>query len=90
MFNDAHSGANMVNTILRLPAVKAGCGLSRSTIYNRVKDGLWPRPVSLGPRSVGWPSSEVAAVTSALIAGKTNAEIRALVSSLEASRKLAA
>jgi prophage regulatory protein len=49
----------MATTILRLPAVKARTGLSRSTIYLRVADGSFPPPVSLGARAVGWVESEV-------------------------------
>jgi len=49
----------MANVILRLPAVKARTGLSRSTIYLRVSDGSFPRPVSLGARAVGWLESDV-------------------------------
>ena len=86
MFNDPR-GFNMAVTILRLPAVKSACGYSRSTIYLRITQGLWPRPVSLGPRSVGWPEDEVAAVNAARIAGKTDEEIRGLVSRLETDRK---
>jgi prophage regulatory protein len=77
----------MTQTILRLPAVKAESGASRSTLYLRIQQGLWPKPVRLGPRSVGWPASEVAAINSARIAGKTDEEIRALVTKLEAARK---
>ena len=80
----------MVKTILRLPAVKAETGASRSTIYLRIQQGLWPRPVRLGPRSVGWPASEVAAINAARIAGRADQEIRALVIDLEAARKSAA
>jgi len=49
----------MSNAILRLPAVKARTGLSRSTIYLRVSEGSFPRPVSLGARAIGWIESEV-------------------------------
>lgn len=49
----------MSNVILRLPTVKARIGLSRSTIYLRVAEGSFPRPVSLGGRAVGWVESEV-------------------------------
>ena len=80
----------MVTTILRLPAVKAESGYSRSTIYLRISQGLWPKPVSLGPRCVGWPAHEVAAMNAARIAGKADAEIRALVVRLETDRKTAA
>ncbi len=45
--------------IIRLQAVKARCGLSRSTLYNRIAAGKFPSQVSLGPRSVGWLESEI-------------------------------
>jgi len=34
-------------------------GLSRSTIYQYIKDGVFPKPVPLGPRAVGWLESDV-------------------------------
>ncbi len=49
----------MKTTILRLPDVKARTGLSRSTIYLRISDGRFPKPVSLGGRAVGWIDSEI-------------------------------
>lgn len=79
----------MLPTILRLPAVKSESGLSRSTIYLRIVQGLWTKPISLGARAVGWPSSEVAAINAARIAGKSDEEIRALVKKLESVRKAA-
>jgi prophage regulatory protein len=57
----------MTHSILRLPAVKNRTGLSRSTIYLRVSDGTFPRPVSLGARAVGWLESEVDSWLSAQI-----------------------
>ena len=51
----------MTHMILRLPAVKARTGLSRSTIYLRIAEGSFPRPVSLGARAVGWIDAEVEA-----------------------------
>jgi prophage regulatory protein len=77
----------MKRTILRIPAVKSESGLSRSTIYLRISQKLWTKPVSLGARAVGWPSDEVDAINAARIAGKTDDEIRALVAKLEAARK---
>lgn len=79
----------MVQTLLRLPTVKAETGASRSTIYLRIQQGLWTKPVKLGPRSVAWPASEVAALNAARIAGMADAEIRGLVAKLEAARKSA-
>jgi len=49
----------MPHNILRLPTVKARTGLSRSSIYLRVADGSFPRPISLGARAVGWVESEI-------------------------------
>lgn len=79
----------MVQTLLRLPSVKSETGASRSTIYLRIQQGLWPKPVKLGPRSVAWPASEVAALNAARIAGMADTEIRALVAKLETARKSA-
>ena len=80
----------MVTTILRLPAVKSESGYARSTIYLRISQRLWTKPVSLGPRAVGWPATEIAALNAARIAGKTDEEIRALVVKLEAARRATA
>lgn len=73
-------------TILRLPTVKMESGYSRSTIYLRISQGLFPRPVSLGARAVGWPADEVAALNAARISGKSDDEIRQLVKKLQAAR----
>lgn len=80
----------MMHTILRLPTVKAESGLGRSTIYARIGQGLWPKPVSLGARAVGWPAGEVESLNAARIAGKSDEEIRGLVAKLEAARGSAA
>ncbi len=74
-------------TILRPPAVLAASGLKRSTLYLRIQQGLWTRPVRLGARAVGWPSYEADTLTAARIAGKSDDEIRQLVGELEAARK---
>ena len=49
----------MANAVLRLPQVKARTGLSRSSIYNYIAQGLFPRELRLGPRSVGWLEREL-------------------------------
>lgn len=79
----------MTHKILRLPAVKSESGYSRSTIYLRIAQGLWTKQVSLGPRCVGWPAHEVAALNATRIASKTDSEIRELVVELEAARRTA-
>ena len=52
-------GVTMMHTILRLPDVKRSTGLSRSTIYLRIGQGTFPKPVSLGGRAVGWLEAEI-------------------------------
>jgi prophage regulatory protein len=76
----------MLHTLLRLPAVKAQSGYSRSTIYLRMSQGLWTKPVSLGARAVAWPAGDVEALNAARIAGKADEQIRALVLKLESAR----
>lgn len=46
-------------SILRRPEVEARTGLSRSTIYLKVAQGTFPKPINLGPRAVGWVASEI-------------------------------
>ncbi|WP_244544918.1 AlpA family transcriptional regulator [Collimonas sp. OK607] len=45
--------------ILRMAELKVQIGLSRSTIYEFIKSGNFPRSVSLGSRAVGWLSSDI-------------------------------
>lgn len=49
----------MSENILRLPAVKARTGLSRSSLYLKITKGQFPRPIALGERSVGWVESDI-------------------------------
>ncbi len=46
-------------TILRRKQVEDRTGLSRSTIYLRMKEGTFPKPINLGARAVGWVETEV-------------------------------
>jgi prophage regulatory protein len=47
-----------MQTILRLPAVKARTGLATS-IYQLARAGAFPRPIKLGAKASGWIQSEV-------------------------------
>ena len=49
----------MSKVVLRLPIVKTRTGLSRSTIYSRITEGSFPRPIRLGARAVGWLESDI-------------------------------
>jgi prophage regulatory protein len=60
----------MLRRILRLPQVEEATGESRSTIYKRISEGEFPKPVKLGAKSVGWIEEEVAAYNEARIAAR--------------------
>ncbi len=74
-------------SLMRRPQVERQSGYSRSTIYLRISQGLFPTPVQLGTRAVAWPGREVRAVNAARIAGKSDGDIRDLVAQLANARK---
>ena len=47
--------------MLRAPDVMALTGLSRTTIWRKVRAGTFPAPYELSKNSIGWPASEIAA-----------------------------
>lgn len=47
--------------IIKLPTVCDLTGLSKSTIYLKVSQGLFPTPVKVSTRSSGWVEQEVLA-----------------------------
>ena len=71
----------------RIDACKAESGdRSNTSIYNRIRDGLWTRPVAIGQRAKAWPDYEVKAIVRARIAGQTDEEVRELVNRLHEKR----
>lgn len=46
-------------TILRRREVESIIKLSRSTIYNLMAKGEFPKPIKLGVRAVGWLESDI-------------------------------
>ncbi len=46
-------------SILRRRQVEVVTGLSRSTIYDRMKVGTFPAAVKIGPHSVGWRAGDI-------------------------------
>ena len=47
--------------LMRLEEVLEVCKLSKSTLYQLMSQGLFPRPVLVGARAVRWRESEVIA-----------------------------
>ncbi len=50
----------MTQRLIRLLQVKAMVGLGRSSIYDKIKRGKFPKQIKLG-RSSGWVEAEVQA-----------------------------
>ena len=55
-------------SLWRLPRVSLETGCARSTIYDALRVGKFPRPVRLGARTVAWSSAEVRAWIAAKLA----------------------
>jgi prophage regulatory protein len=45
-------------SIERLPVVLSRLGVSRSSLYKLIQQGAFNPPVKLGPRAVGWLSTD--------------------------------
>lgn len=59
----------MIDRLLPRPEVEAACSLSRSSIYDMMAKGQFPRPVRLGARRVAWREADI----EAWIASRTTA-----------------
>ena len=75
-----------INPLLRRQVVEQATGDSRTTIYRKIKKGLFTKPVQIGGERVAWPANEVTEINQARIAGKSDEEIKDLVIELEAMR----
>jgi prophage regulatory protein len=49
----------MVQTFLRRADVERVTGLPRSTIYEMVEKGTFPKPIKIGRKSVAWVEAEI-------------------------------
>jgi len=74
--------------IIRRQEVLESTGWSKSTLYNRLKTGLFPTPISLGARAVGFVESECNKVIQAMIAGYSEQQLKDLVHDLVANRSI--
>ncbi len=52
--------AEQLRSFLRIKQVIAATGMSRSWIYDAIRRGDFPAPISLGARAVAWDSAAVA------------------------------
>ena len=72
-------------TLIRRPWESGHAPFRRATTYQRIQDGLFPAPVKIG-RMSAWPAGELASVNEALVQGKSDAEVRQLVTDLVGRR----
>jgi prophage regulatory protein len=76
--------------ILRIAGVVKMLGFkSRTSLYSQIKDGLFTRPVAIGPRAVGIPEHEVHALLRLRIKGGDNEALKSLVHELHIAREQA-
>ena len=74
--------------LLRIKSVKSETGeRSNATVYANIREGLFPKSVQIGRRSVGWPDYEVKALCQARVAGLNEIDIRGLVCDLHRRRE---
>jgi prophage regulatory protein len=45
--------------VLRLPDVVQKTGLKRDSVYRKIRDGSFPKPLKLSERASGWIEGEV-------------------------------
>lgn len=64
--------------VLRRKQVEQRTGLSRSTIYLRMQNEAFPKPINLGGRAVGWLESEVDAWLASLVENRDNRKGRVI------------
>jgi prophage regulatory protein len=58
---------------LRLPTVKARTALSGSSIWAKVKNGTFPKPIKLSENCTAWNAADVEAWAQARITASQNA-----------------
>lgn len=63
-----HEAKNQPTRFLRLSAVKERTALSGSTIWAKVKNGTFPKPIKITENCTAWNAAEVEAWAQARIA----------------------
>lgn len=70
----SREGRTMAQSLLRLPTVIERTGYRRSTLYRKIREGLFPAPIALGPNAVAWSSDSIDAWIASRIAASTKKE----------------
>ncbi|PKG81024.1 hypothetical protein CXF85_19875 [Colwellia sp. 75C3] len=72
--------------LLRSKATAEKLGISKATLYKRIQAGLIPAGVKIALQTTVWSSVELDAVIHAIMAGKSDDEMKAIVKLLVAER----
>jgi prophage regulatory protein len=64
----------MAERFITMEQVRGRVALSKTEIYRKIKAGLFPRPVPLGPQKVAFVESEVAAWMEARLRARADGE----------------
>jgi prophage regulatory protein len=64
------AGSLPIGRLLRLPEVLRIIPVSRSTWYDGVRKGRYPRPVHLSARTVAWPDRQIRTLSQRLAGGQ--------------------
>lgn len=73
--------------LVRKAEVLKYLGIKKSSLSNRIHDGLFPPPINIGLRAIAWAEHEVEQVIKATVAGKDDTYMRALVNHIVEQRK---
>jgi len=71
---------NTIGEVLRRKAI------GRSTLYAEIQRGVFPKPVKLGARKVGWPQHEVDQMMLLYLRSPSEQQVQDLVRDLESYR----
>ncbi len=66
----------MTTKLIRVPATLERYGISRSTLYLRIADGSFPRPVKIGKRAIAFVECELDKHMARLIAANRTPKAR--------------
>jgi len=69
---EATTGREAPGRLLKMADVVRETSLHRATIYRRIKDGSFPKPIPLGRQRVAWPERAIEAWKLELLAQANN------------------
>ena len=73
----ARSDVQPLTGLLRRTEVEKLIGLSRASIYRLMSEGVFPKPIKIGPSAVRWRTQDLTAYLESLNQGQTNSAAQA-------------